>query len=146
MKMYYWNVEKNDVISAPELFRNKAEFFPGESFGKFMDDCHSANNGNVKPLADAIREQESNLSRMDPDDTERAIIARYIASLKAMDAREFTVDGWISEREDDDFIIEDDDGRTIYDARTTSADPGYMVSLAPVVDVYRWGGLTVLSI
>lgn len=57
-----------------------------------------------------------------------------------------TIEKWIDNREDDNFIIEDETGETVYDARRTSREPAYYIMCSMIVDVYTWNGVTVLAI
>ena len=56
-----------------------------------------------------------------------------------------TVDMWINERENDNFVIEYD-GKIVYDARKTLKDPAGYIRYSMIVEVYDWNGVTVLSI
>lgn len=57
-----------------------------------------------------------------------------------------TIAKWIMNREDDNFIIEDDDGTIVYDARKTNRDPALYILNSLVTDIYTWNSVTVLSI
>ena len=57
-----------------------------------------------------------------------------------------TIDKWITERENDNFIIEDDDGNIVYDARKTVREPSGYIMNSLIVDVYTWNNVTVLMI
>ena len=57
-----------------------------------------------------------------------------------------TVERWILDRENDNFIIADSDGRKLYDARTTNKEPALYIMRSLIVDVYTWHGVTVLAI
>ena len=57
-----------------------------------------------------------------------------------------TVDKWIMNRFDDNFIIEDEDGNILYDGRKTDRDPACYISNSKIIDIYTWRGITVLSI
>ncbi len=57
-----------------------------------------------------------------------------------------TIDSWIADREDDNFIILDEDGNMVYDARKTRNDPALYIVKSVIVDVYTWNGVTVLAI
>ena len=53
---------------------------------------------------------------------------------------------WMLDRENDDFIIVDECGTIVYDARKTTYDPKLYICNSLVVDIYTWNGLTVLAI
>lgn len=57
-----------------------------------------------------------------------------------------TIDSWIADREDDNFIILDEDGNMVYDARKTRNDPALYIVKSVIVDIYTWNGVTVLAI
>ena len=57
-----------------------------------------------------------------------------------------TIDKWIMNRENDNFIIEDDDGNIVYDARKTERDPALYILNSLITDIYTWNSVTVLSI
>ena len=57
-----------------------------------------------------------------------------------------TIDSWIADRDTDYFIIEDSDGNTLYDARTTNKEPALYIMCSLIVDIYTWNGVTVLAI
>lgn len=57
-----------------------------------------------------------------------------------------TIKRWFSEREDDNFIIEDENGKTIYDARKTLYEPESYIMNSMIVDIYTWDTVTVLAI
>ena len=57
-----------------------------------------------------------------------------------------TIDKWITDRTDDNFIIEDEDGQILYDARKTTREPAYYIMDSMVIDTYTWHGVTVLTI
>lgn len=57
-----------------------------------------------------------------------------------------TIDKWINDRDTDNFIIEDEDGRILYDARKTTRDPAYYIIESMIIDTYTWHGVTVLTI
>lgn len=57
-----------------------------------------------------------------------------------------TIDSWIADREDDNFIILDEDGNMVYDARKTRNDPALYIVKSIIVDIYTWNGVTVLAI
>ena len=53
---------------------------------------------------------------------------------------------WITDRIDDMFIIVDDDGNIVYDARSAIYEPQKYITDSVIVEEYSWHGLTVLSI
>ena len=53
---------------------------------------------------------------------------------------------WITNRIDDMFIIVDDDGNIVYDARSTTYEPQSYIMNSVIIEEYAWHGLTVLSI
>lgn len=57
-----------------------------------------------------------------------------------------TIAKWIMNREDDNFIIEDDDGTIVYDPRKTNRDPALYILNSLVTDICTWNSVTVLSI
>ncbi len=57
-----------------------------------------------------------------------------------------TIEKWIADRLDDQFIIEDSDGNKLYDARKTLREPAYYIMESVIIDLYTWNGITVLSI
>lgn len=57
-----------------------------------------------------------------------------------------TIDSWIADREDDNFIILDEDGNMVYDGRKTRNDPALYIVKSVIVDIYTWNGVTVLAI
>lgn len=57
-----------------------------------------------------------------------------------------TIDRWISDRMTDSFIIEDEDGKVLYDARRTLHEPAPYIMESLITDEYTWNGLTVLAI
>lgn len=57
-----------------------------------------------------------------------------------------TIERWLSEREDDNFIIEDEYGKTVYDARKTIYEPATYIMNSMIVDIYTWDAVTVLAI
>lgn len=57
-----------------------------------------------------------------------------------------TVSDWMQARYDDNFIIDNDDGKTVYDARRTVYDPSNAIMNSVIVEVYRWDDVLVLSI
>ena len=57
-----------------------------------------------------------------------------------------SVSKWIANRTNDNFIIEDEDGRTLYDARRTTYDPPYYIDNSIIIDTYTVDGVTVLTI
>lgn len=56
-----------------------------------------------------------------------------------------TIEKWIADRIDDDFVIYGD-GRKLYDARMTRYEPAPFIMESMVIDVYSWNGVTVLEI
>ena len=61
-------------------------------------------------------------------------------------AENMSVTDWIYNRDTDLFVIVDDDGIIIYDARKTNYDPQNYICNSLIVDIYTWNGLTVLAI
>ena len=57
-----------------------------------------------------------------------------------------SVNDWILNRENDVFIIVDDDGNVVYDARSTEYEPQSFICNSLIIDIYVWGELIVLSI
>lgn len=53
---------------------------------------------------------------------------------------------WIVNRETDSFRIDDEYGRTLYDARRTPYDPPRYIENSIIVDEYTTDGVTVLVI
>ena len=56
------------------------------------------------------------------------------------------VTDWLYNRENDEFIIVDEFGTIVYDARKTTYDPKLYICNSLVIDIYTWNGLTVLAI
>lgn len=56
-----------------------------------------------------------------------------------------TIDNWISERTDDNFIIVYD-GQKVYDARRTKYEPAPYIMESLITDVYSLDDVIVLSI
>lgn len=57
-----------------------------------------------------------------------------------------SIEKWIADRDTDSFIIEDEDGNTIYDGRKTRYEPAYYIMESVIIDLYTWNGVTVLAI
>lgn len=57
-----------------------------------------------------------------------------------------SIDNWISNRMDNRFIIEDEDGNVIYDGRKTDREPPRYVMNSMITDVYTWNDIIVLAI
>lgn len=57
-----------------------------------------------------------------------------------------TINRWIADRITDLFIIEDEDGKIVYDARKTIHEPAGYIMDSVIIDEYTWNGLTVLAI
>ena len=57
-----------------------------------------------------------------------------------------TINEWITNRIDDMFIIVDDDGNVVYDARSTIYEPQTYIMDSVITEEYAWHRLTVLSI
>lgn len=57
-----------------------------------------------------------------------------------------TVSEWMMNRYDDNFIIDNEDGKTVYDARRTIYDPSLMIMESVITDLYNWDGVIVLEI
>ena len=57
-----------------------------------------------------------------------------------------TVETWIDNREDDNFVIEDERGDRLYDARKTPYEPARYIMHSMIVEVYTWQGVTILLI
>lgn len=56
------------------------------------------------------------------------------------------VTDWMYDRENDDFIIVDEFGEIVYDARKTTYDPKFYICCSLIVDLYIMNGLTILVI
>ena len=59
MKKYYWNIEKQEIITIDELKQNHAEFYSDIGFSDFLRLCSSANNGNLESLEKEITREKT---------------------------------------------------------------------------------------
>lgn len=57
-----------------------------------------------------------------------------------------TIDRWISDRTTDSFIIEDEDGKILYDARRTMHEPAPYIMESLITDEYTCDGIIILAI
>ena len=56
-----------------------------------------------------------------------------------------TVNRWINDRENDNFTIWND-GRKLYDGRTTNREPAPYIMESMVLDIYEYDGVIIIEI